>query len=219
MGLFDVFGVGDQNAAAGAQIAGINQGLGDLSKSFGQGRNALQTNYSAGLQPFVQNYGQAQQGGTALGNALGLNGASGNAAATAAFQNNPGYQFQLQQGENAILANQAKSGQLGSGATNLDLLNYGQGVANQGWNQYVNNLQPYLGAENNAATGIGGLYSGLGNQLNQNYVNQGNAQYGAQTSIGNANANAQLAGLGASANQLGAIAGGAKLGASIFGGF
>jgi hypothetical protein len=219
MGIFDDFGVKDQNAAAGAQIAGINQGLGDLTKSFGQGRNALTTNYSAGLNPFLTNYNQAESGGTALANAMGLGGAAGNAAAVAAFQNNPGYQFQLGQGENAILANQAATGQLASGKTNLDLDKYSQGLANQGWTQFAQNLQPYLGAENNAATGIGGLYSGLGNQLNQNYVNQGNAQYGAQTSIGNANANAQLAGLGASANQLGAIAGGAKLGAQIFGSF
>src|SRR5258708_3360779 len=122
MGMFDVFGTQDQRNAANSQIAGINAGIGDLNKAFGQGRGALQNNYTAGLQPFLQNYGQAQQGGTALGNALGLNGASGNAAATAAFQNNPGYNFQLQQGENAILANQAKTGQLASGATNLDLL-------------------------------------------------------------------------------------------------
>jgi hypothetical protein len=215
MGLFDVFGTGDQTNAANAQISGINAGLGNLTQSFGQGRNALTTNYSAGLQPFIQNYGQAQAGGTALGNALGLNGASGNAAATAAFQNNPGYNFQLQQGQNAILANQAKTGQLASGATNLDLDQYSQGLANQGWGQYVNNLQPYLGAQNSAAAGIGGLYSGLGNQLNQNYGNLGNAQYGAATSIGNANANADLAGLGASANALGAIGGAANLGAKL----
>lgn len=219
MGLFDVFGTQDQRNAANSQIAGINAGLGDLTKSFGQGRNALQTNYSAGLQPFIQNYGQAQQGGGALGNALGLNGAQGNAAATTAFQNNPGYQFQLQQGINDVLANQARTGQLASGATNLDIDKYSQGLANQGWNQYIQNLQPYLGAENSAATGIGGLYSGLGNQLNQNYGNLGNAQYGANAAIGNANANADLAGLTASQNQLGAIAGGAKLAASMFGGF
>lgn len=219
MGLFDVFSTVDQSKAANDQVAGIQQGLGTLNKDFGAGRNALQTNYSAGLQPFIQNYGQAQQGGTALGNALGLNGASGNAAATAAFQNNPGYQFQLQQGQNSILANQAKTGQLASGATNLDLDQYSQGLANQGWNQYVQNLQPYLGAQNSAATGIGGLYSGLGNQLNQNYVNAGNAAYGADTSMGNAYANRDLSGLGASANSLGAIAGGATLGAKLFGGF
>ena len=217
MGLFDIFNTSDQTAAAAAQTAGINAGYGQLADLSGQGRQALQTNYAAGLQPFQQNYTQSQQGTTALNNALGLNGAQGNAAATAAFQNNPGYQFQLQQGENAVDANQAKTGQLASGNTNLDLTNYAQGLAGTGWQQYVQNLQPYLGAANSAATGIGGLSSGLGNQLNANLTNQGNAAYGAQTSIGNANANAQLAGLNASANQLGAIGGAAGLGANLFG--
>lgn len=217
MSLFDAFNNNAQSAAAGAQTAGIQNGIGQLNTAFGQGRGSLNTNYSAGLQPYLQNYGQAQQGGTALGNALGLNGASGNAAATTAFQNNPGYNFQLQQGENAVLANQAATGQLASGKTNIDLNNYAQGQANQGWNQYVQNLQPYLNQENNAASGIGGLYSGLGNQLNSNFMNQGNAQYGADTSIGNAQANAQLGNLTASQNGLGAIVGGAELGAQLFG--
>jgi hypothetical protein len=219
MGLFDVFGTGAQRDAANSQIAGINAGIGDLTKSFGQGRGALQTNYAAGLQPFMQDYTQAMRGGTALGNALGLNGPEGNAAAVAAFQNNPGYQFQKQQGMDAILANQAKSGQLASGNTNLDLMKYGTGLADQSWGQYISNLQPYLNQENQAASGIGGLYSGLGNQLNQNYVGQGNAKYGADTSIGNANANADLARLTASQQGLGAIAGGVNLGAKLFGGF
>jgi hypothetical protein len=185
----------------------------------GQGRDALTTNYTAGLQPFLQNYGTAQQGTTALGNALGLNGPQGNAAAVAAFQNNPGYQFQLQQGMDAVNANAAKTGQLASGNTNLDLLKFGQGLAGTGWNQYLQNLQPYLGASQAAASGIGTLDSGLGNQLNANLTNQGNAAYGAQTSIGNANANADLARYNTSANALGAVAGGLGLGANLFGKF
>jgi hypothetical protein len=219
MGIFDIFGTQDQQNAAQSQIAGINAGYGQLQDLSQQGRGALQTNYTAGLQPFLQNYGTAQQGTTALGNALGLNGPQGNAAAIAAFQANPGYQLQLQQGMDAIDANAAKTGQLASGNTNLDLLKFGQGLAGTGWNQYLQNLQPYLGAANSAATGVGGLYSGLGNQLAQSFGNQGNAAYGAQTSIGNANANADLAGLNASANSLGAIAGGLGLGANLFGRF
>ncbi len=219
MGLFDAFGTGAQRDAANAQIAGIDQGIGDLTKSFGQGRGALTTNYTAGLDPFLKNFQNANQGDQALADALGLNGPEGSARAVSAFQANPGYKFQLQQGQDAILANQAKTGQLASGATNLDLDKYSQGVANQGWGQYVSNLQPYLGAAGSAASGIGGLYSGLGNQLNQNFTGQGNAQYGADTSIGNANANADLARVGASQNALGAIAGGVKLGANLFGAF
>src|ERR1700761_795990 len=108
MGIFDVFGTGDQQAAANSQIAGINSGIGQANNYFNQGQNALQTNYTQALQPYLQNYSQSQQGTTALGNALGLNGQQGSAAALQAFQGaNPGYQFQLQQGQNAVLANQA----------------------------------------------------------------------------------------------------------------
>jgi hypothetical protein len=219
MGLLDIFSNAPAQDAAAAQTAGINAGYGQLSGLSGQGRDALTTNYTAGLQPFLQNYGTAQQGTTALGNALGLNGPQGNAAAVAAFQNNPAYQFQLQQGMDAVNANAAKTGQLASGNTNLDLLKFGQGLAGTGWNQYLQNLQPYLGASQAAATGIGTLDSGLGNQLNANLTNQGNAAYGAQTSIGNANANADLSRYNTSANALGALAGGLGLGANLFGKF
>jgi Chaperone of endosialidase len=58
------------------------------------------------------------------------------------------------------------------------------------------------------------MYSGLGTALNQSYQGLGNATYGADTSIGNANANAALGNLNASANimNLGMNAGGALLG-------
>jgi Chaperone of endosialidase len=177
----------------------------------------LQTNYAAGLQPFQQNYGVASQGQDAYADATGVNGPAGNARATQNFQAGPGYQWQLQQGDNNILANQAATGQLNSGATNLDLQKYGQGLANQSWGQYVQNLQPFLGASNSAAGGIGTLNAGLGNQVNASNMGQGNAAYGAQTSIGNANANADLAGLNASANGLGALGGGISLATNLLG--
>jgi hypothetical protein len=55
----------------------------------------------------------------------------------------------------------------------------------------------------------------LGNQLGSSFTNQGNAAYGAQTSIGNANANADLAQAQANANILGTIGQGAKFAASV----
>lgn len=207
MGLFDIFGTGDQQQAAQQQIQGINTGLNSLNSDFTQGQQDLSNNYSSALQPFTQNYNTATQGTTALGNALGLNGASGNAAATAAFNNNPGYQFQKQQGDSAITAADAASGKTASGNEALALSNYNQGLAGTSWNNYVNSLQPFLGASNSAATGVAGVDTGLGNQLNASQMNLGNAAYGANTSIGNANANASLAGLNASANSLGALSG------------
>lgn len=173
----------------------------------------------------MSNYSGAQPGMQMYGNALGLNGAQGSQAAMDAFQKtNPGYQFQLEQGNNSVLANQAKSGQLASGNTNLDLQKFGQGLANQTWNGWVNQLQPYLNQGNVAASGIAGVDTGLGNALNQSWTNQGNMQYGADTSIGNANANAALGNLNASANMWGlgtgllglGAQGGGSLGGNLF---
>src|SRR5229473_3376072 len=137
MGLFDIFSTQPAKDAAGAQIAGINSGYGQLSDSAGQGRGALTSNYTAGLQPFLQNYQTSQAGTTALGNALGLNGAQGNEVATKAFWANPAIQSQLDIGDQNILRNQAATGQLNSGKTNLDLQKFGQQTAAQGWQNYV----------------------------------------------------------------------------------
>lgn len=219
MSLFDIFDNNAQTQAAGAQTAGINAGYSALSNLYGQGQNALTTNYAAGLQPFQTNYNNAQAGVTQYGNALGLNGPQGSAAATAAFQANPGYNFQLNQGTQNVLRNQSATGALASGATDTALNNYAQGQANQGWTSYLSALQPYLNQSNAAATGIGTLDSGLGTNLANSFNTQGNAAYGAQTSIGNANANADLGNLNASANTLGALTGAAGMGAQLFGFF
>ena len=231
-----MFGTGDQNAAAAAQTAGINAGYGQLANLYGQAgnqitnyggqaTNALQQNYTAGLQPYQKNFSGAQAGTTQLGNVLGLNGPAGNQQALKTLQSTPGYQFQLQQGDNAINAAAAANGTLNSGNQALALSNYNQGLAGTTYNNYVSQLQPYLNSAATAAGGIGSTYAGLGSGLagvatgvGGSLANlsqgQGNAAYGAQTSIGNANANASLAGLNASGNILNA---GMNLGSALLG--
>jgi hypothetical protein len=210
--IFDPFTNQAQMQAANAQIAGINAGIGQANNYFGQGANALNNNFGSAISA----WGPQQQFGnsafTQLGNALGMNGASGNSAALQGFQNNPGYQFQLQQGENAVLANQAATGQLNSGNTDIALNNYAQGQANQSWNQYLGNLQNAAGFGNSANQGISSAYQGLGTNLANLYGQQAQASYGAQTSIGNANANAALGNLTGASNLWGAIGGLASLG-------
>src|SRR5258705_1124732 len=186
MDLFDIFSNTDQRQAADDQIAGINKGYGQLSDLFGQGRGAINTNYAEALSPYTKNYGDASGGVDQLKSLLGM-GPNGGAGIQDILKNLPGYQFALDQGDQNILRNQAATGQLNSGKTNLDLQKFGQGNANQFYNNYVSQLQPFLGAANNAAGGIAGVKTGQGNQLNASLMNQGNAAYGAQTSIGNAN--------------------------------
>jgi hypothetical protein len=200
MGLFDIFTNKNAQDAANIQSAGAQKAYGDLSTQFGAGRDALTSNYTAGLQPFLQNFQGAQAGTTALGNALGLNGAAGNASATQAFWNNPAIQSQLDIGDQNVLRNQAATGQLNSGKTNVDLQKFGQQTASQGWGDYISRLQPYLGAAGQAAGGIGNMYAGLGGGLNQSFMGQGNAAYGADTSSANAQANSELAKNAASQN-------------------
>lgn len=216
MGIFDIFNNTDQRAAANSQIAGITRGQDDANNYYGQGVNALNTNYTKGLSPFLSMFGQDQAGTDMLANSLGLNGPGGSAKAVSAFQANPGYNFALNSGLNAVNAKAAANGSLGSGGNAMDLNNYAQGQANQGWNQYIQNLQPYLGAQNAAATGIGNLYSGLGNQLSSLYGKQADLNYGADTSIGNANANADMGNLTGSQNLWGFGMGAANLGAKLF---
>jgi hypothetical protein len=199
--------------AASAQTAGINKGLTSATGQIGQGQSALNTDYASALAPFQQNYTQAQQGTTAIANLQGLNGASAGRQAQQALQATPGYQYTLGQANNATNAAAAANGTLGSGNQALALQKNASGLASQNYNSYVSQLQPYLGASQSAAGGIAGVQTGLANQTNANYGTLANLNYGADTSIANAQASADLANQSMDMNLLG---GGINLVGSIF---
>lgn len=131
-------------------------------------------------------------------------GPQGSAGIQDTLQNLPGYQFALNQGSQNTLRNANAAGTGISGGTLNALQQQGQGLASQNYNNYVSQLQPFLGASNTGAANIAGTQTGLGNQLNQSYQTQGNAAYGTQAGIANAQAQAALAGLTQSGNILGA---------------
>lgn len=113
-----------------------------------------------GYQPYVD------AGADATGmysNALGLNGADGNATATGAFQAGPGYQFAMDQGTNAALRGASAAGMINSGNTLTALSQYGQGLANQeygGWLDRLSGLSGQgLAATNGQAGALGSLAS------------------------------------------------------------
>jgi hypothetical protein len=227
MSIFDLFGTSAQQNAANAQIQGMQTGQHQATGNINAGTQALQTNYTNALQPYLQNYSQAQGGVQQLGNVLGLNGARGNQTAQQALQATPGYQFQQQQGAAGVNAAAAANGTLNSGNQALALQQQGQGLASTNYNNYVNQLQPYLGASNAAAGGVAGVDTGLGNAVAGQDNSLANLNYSSATGIGNANANAALAPLTAGANvfnllgSLGKIgtSGGGTVGGNIFGSF
>lgn len=112
----------------------------------------------SGYQPWVDS---GKSANSMYSNAIGLNGAEGNAAATGAFQAGPGYQFQLDQGTQAALRGASAAGMLNSGNTLTALSQYGQGLANQEYGSWLDRLSGAssqgLQAAGGQATGYGGL--------------------------------------------------------------
>jgi hypothetical protein len=171
--------------AIGAIGQNFGAGINSLNQNYGQATGALGTNYAAALQPYMQNYGQAQAGVGALGNALGLNGAAGTDAALTQLRSTPGYKFQQQSLDDSVNAAAAANGTLNSGNQLLALNKVNQGLADSTSNNYISQLQPFLGASNSAAGGIAGVNTGLGNALAGTYTGLGNATAGAYGSQGN----------------------------------
>jgi hypothetical protein len=133
-----------------------------------------------------------------LGQALGLWGDFDPNAQIAAT---PGYQFRMDQGTQALNRAANAGGGLYSGSTGKALTEYGQGLAGQYWNDYLNQLA--------GVTGMGQQAASLGSGISSEFAgSRANALLGTQ-------ANRAATGLGA----LGAYTGAnAQIGAAQAGG-
>ncbi len=90
-----------------------------------------------------------------------------NPAAFSKFTTTPGYQFAMQQGTNAMQNGAAAKGGLLSGATLKGLQTYGQGTAEQYYNDYMNRLQGLQTSGQNLAVTNANLATQRGNDINQ----------------------------------------------------
>lgn len=81
------------------------------------------------------------------------------------FQQSPGYQYQLDQGLKAVERRNAATGTLLGGNTQKELSDYGQQTANQGYNDYINQLMGQLQVGQNADTNAANVIQGLGGQM------------------------------------------------------
>ncbi|WP_421445677.1 hypothetical protein [Agrobacterium tumefaciens] len=137
------------------------QGLGNTIINTGEGKSEGALNSAIGAyEPWVTSGGAAN---TMYGNALGLNGSDGNAAATGSFQAGPGYQFAMDQGTQAALRGASAGGMLNSGNTLTALSQYGQGLANQEYGSWLDRLSGVSSQGLNAASGQASQYGNLSN--------------------------------------------------------
>jgi len=129
-------------------------------------------------QPFLDG---GQQATKTLADLYGLNGADAASAATTGFEDTPGYQFARDQGIKALDASAARNGMLRSGNQEQAVQQYGTGLAQQYYQQFLQNLQQQQATGLNAAGGVS-----TGNmtaadayaQLKQNKANNSNRLIG-----------------------------------------
>lgn len=75
------------------------------------------------------------------------------------FETSPGYQFNLEQGQEGLLRAAGSRGALNSGGTDVDLLKYSQGLASNEFGNYLSQQQYLAGLGQSAAQGLGGSAS------------------------------------------------------------
>lgn len=166
----------------------VASGLQELRRALGQGRQDITAGYGraeAGFQPYMAG-GEAAQAQLEA-----LTGARGQEAFQQAYQESPYIQFLREQGMRANLAGAAATGGLGGGNVQRELARFGQGLASQGLQQQIQNLQALTGQGLQAAQGAGGYASGGAGQLAGLAQTQGTQALGAMQNVGQ-----QLANLG-----------------------
>lgn len=192
MGIFDIFtnnaaeeatnrnralyqGYGTQ---ANDALTGYGTQAGNIFANYGQqGQGILNTGYAQGRQDLTDAIGSyaplsalgSKYGGATdlyLG-ALGARGPEGQAAARAAFQTGPGYQFAVDQATDAAARNAAKLGLAGSGNALDEIRSRAQNFANQEYGGYLDRLagfvNPELSATSGATSGRAQGYTNLAN--------------------------------------------------------
>jgi len=190
MGLFDIFsssqGEGNARNAYAAQSKATDAASKALKQGQRKGVGAIDT-ATGQAAPLYQNLLNANNAGaTAYGNAVGVNGQAGYDQAVNQFHTNPGYQYQMDQGLQALDRNHARAGDYNSGNWGIDALKYSQGLADQSWNTHIGQLAPYLAGQQGATQGLANIYTGAGANKANIYTGTANQLAGQQNIKGQA---------------------------------
>ena len=168
-----------QNAAAGARgdiTKGYDDASGYVNKGYDDASGYITKGYGGARGDITKGYGEARgyfqpfyQGGqTAYQQQMALSGALGQDAFNAARQESPYEKFLFEQGMRSNLAGASATGGLGGGNVQKELQRFGQGLASQGLQQQIGNLNTLsgygfqgAGALGNLATGEAGMMGNL----------------------------------------------------------
>lgn len=179
---------------------------GFLDRGFAGASGAL--NEAAGAYGPLAALGQKYGLGTDLYlDALGTGGAAGTQRAQDAFTAGPGYQWQVDQGMDAINRRRAAGGMLNSGNADLDALTYGQGLAKQEYSGWLDRLggmiSPELAATSGAASGVAGANTNLANLYQTDATSRVGLSGNVASGTADANNMSAQAGMAGASNLLG----------------
>jgi len=190
----DITGQTATNRAIGAQQQGVDQTIALQREMYNQGREDMAPWREAGAD--------------ALGR-MGDNNFN-QQFDYQSFQQDPGYQFRMNEGMKALQASAAARGNLGGGATLKALTRYGQDVASQeyqnAYNRFYdqqdrsyNRLASLAGVGQTTSSQLMGAGQNMANQIGQAHMGMGNAAAAAHmnqynTMAGLAGQGAQIAG-------------------------
>ncbi len=130
-----------------------------------------QQNGLAALQPYAQT---GQNANAQLSRLLGLDPNADQNSITQALRNTPGYQFQMEQGTQALDRSASARGGLFSGAAAQELQRFGQGLGDSTYQQALQNLQPSVNTGYGAAGQQAGIFDNIGSIQSNNTNTQSN---------------------------------------------
>lgn len=217
MGLFDLFSNKPAQNAAAAQVSGLQTGRQAAYQQIDKGLAGYTDQSNKALGYYDQLNGTGANANTMYGNALGLNGTSGTAAAQGAYTTAPGYQFQMDQEMQALDRQRAASGSLASGGASADAIKYAQGLASQDYGSWLDRLMGLNTQYGNTTNARAAITTGLGDKQYDTGLTKGQIGWNTEVGTGNAVAQAEMNKYNTAGNTLGAIMGGATLGARLLG--
>lgn len=225
MGLFDIFSSSDGKRAAAsadaARVSGLRKGEKRALGYMDEGLAGARTLYDRAIGLFDEYTQQGGQAAGAYGDAIGLGGQEGYDRAVESFRAGPGYQFAVDQGTEAALRAASRTGNIASGNTAIAISDRAQGLADQEYQRYLDNLFRASGQGLQATGQQAGFISGLGDLEYGHGAAKAGLAYGTETSIGQSRAqlaaDQYAADQAAGANIWNAIMGVGNLAAKFFG--
>ncbi|TXH43640.1 MAG: hypothetical protein E6Q97_33810 [Desulfurellales bacterium] len=190
--LSSLLGVGSSLLSAGAGIYASDQAADAGAAAADKSAAAQLKMYNQTREDLTP---QRKVGETALYSLADLSGIprvspDGGLTPAGGFNTTPGYQFRLGEGIKALDRSAAARGMVNSGAQMKAVQRYGEGLASDEWNNYVNNVARLAGYGSNATNTQTSANQALASGLSNSAIAGGQARVSGYANMGNIAGNA-----------------------------